>query len=224
MGKIIKYFEAEGALVVSYERDVLEAIESAVQAHPQDLAAHVVDILAEARAEAERVVREAYAEGCRRGVETGRQEFSAAMDQVQEAAQEAVAAMRQAREDFLENLEPQVLALVEAVSARVLHGEARTDPRLLRATIRAALEHLTESEQIVLRVNPEDRETLRQEGMDFFDNLARVPHVQVVPDEAISRGGCVADTGTLQVDARIEVQLERILDALKAGPEHIEEH
>jgi flagellar biosynthesis/type III secretory pathway protein FliH len=39
-------------------------------------------------------------------------------------------------------------------------------------------------------------------------------HVQLVPDDAISPGGCTVRFGAGQIDATIETQLRRIADEL----------
>ncbi len=187
-----------------------EAVEEEEIAPPVDPAA----VLAEARAEAVRVVQEAYAEGYRRGVEAGQAEFAESVGQAAQALISAGQALVQARETFLGALEPQVASLAHAIAARILRREAQVNPELLQITVRAALGNLIEREQVTLHVNPQDLDVLKAQQVTLLEEFDGIEHLAIVPDPSVESGGCMADTASLHVDATLNAQLDRILNAL----------
>lgn len=234
MSKVFKLAADEQVpkMVARYERVVLEELvfgaelESEVEPEPMEVEPEPdvnelrEAILAEAREEAARKVREAHAEGYRRGMEAGRADFEQSVGACVEALHSAGEAMVHARSAFLDSVEGELVELAMRVAERILLREAETDRGLVVRTVRKALEHLTDRESIVLRVNPVDLEVVRGEKVrltEAFDGIARVV---VEADGGVLPGGCVAESSLMQVDARLGHQLEAILSALKevSGP------
>jgi flagellar assembly protein FliH len=173
------------------------------------------EILAEARREAEAKVKEAYAEGLRRGAEAGKAEFLEAVGQSAEAFRSAGEAMRLAHEEFLGSFEPAIVTLARAAAERVLRRELRhTDAELIHATIRAALRLLNEQEKAKLHLNPNDIAALEEHGVELNAEMANATKFDVVPDSEVASGGCVIESDTLRVDAQLEEQLARIFNAI----------
>lgn len=171
-------------------------------------------MLVHARTEAERIVREAYAEGLRRGTEAGRAQFFEAVGQSAEALRNAADAVRRAHDEFLESLTPQVLVLVQEIARRVLRREATADPELVRVMARAALSNLLERERVTMHFNPADLNALQERGISFLEEFDGTPHLSVVPHESVAPGGCIVETDALYVDARLDAQLEKVFEAL----------
>jgi flagellar biosynthesis/type III secretory pathway protein FliH len=214
MAKIIKSWESASEEYPSYQRDTLEFLGRGLSDSSGDVALDPRHVLDEARKEAEAKVREAYAEGLRRGTEAGRAQFEEAVGKAAEALQNAAAAMQAAHEEFLESLEPQVVMLATTIAERILRREPSVDPERLRKTVRETLVHLEKSERISLRLNPADLAALEAQNVRLFDEFDAAERLEIVPDETVAPGGCVAETEILEVDARIETQLQKITDEI----------
>lgn len=169
---------------------------------------------ADLKAEAEAKVRAAYEEGLRRGEAAGREQFLAKVGEAAEALTTAAHAMQQARAQFLDALEPEVLQLVLAMTERVLRREVRGDRDLIGRTVRAALEELTDHERVTLHLNPEDLEALRAQRVPLLEEFKGVKSLDIVPSTSVEPGGCIAESATMQVDARLHAQLQRLFDAM----------
>lgn len=214
MPKVIKSTEPHASECSKYERDTLaapEPLDLMGCATPEEAAAQ---ILADARAEAEAKVQEAYAEGFARGQEAGHAAFIESVGQAAQVLEQAGAAMAEARERFLGSLETELLELTKAAAERVLRREVRTDPELIRTTIRAALESLLDREHFTVYVNPKDLEVLREHDADLLGRFDAALGIEVVEDEDIEPGGCRVESEEVHVDARTDVQLQRVLDAM----------
>lgn len=207
MPKIIKLQAARGECVTDFERAALEEMAGAEGADP-------ASILAQAREEAEAKVREAYAEGMRRGMESGEQKFRESVGESARLLQEAAGRLERARQEFLDELEPQLIQLATSIAQRILDREARLSPDVLKRTARTVLQKVMDEEHVVLQVNPRDLDALRAHRVELLEQFDGISRLDIVPDESIDPGGCIAQTETLRVDGRIASQLERILNDL----------
>lgn len=214
MAKIIKAWESASEDYPSYRRETLEFLGPDIPDGSGDGALDPRQILDDARKEAEGKVREAYAEGLRRGTEAGRAQFEEAVGKAAEALQNAAAAMQAAHEEFLESLEPQVVMLAMTIAERILRREPSVDTERLRKTVRETLVHLEKSERISLRLNPADIAALEAQNVQLFDEFDAADRLEIIPDETVAPGGCVAETEILEVDARLETQLQKIMDEI----------
>jgi flagellar assembly protein FliH len=202
-----------------YERGVLEEIVDLTSPDAQDVPVTRETILAEARREAEQLVREAYAEGLRRGIEAGRQEFDASVSESAAALRVAADGMILARTSFLNAMEPQVLELALAVAERILQREGREDRDLIRKTARRALKQLTERESMVIRLHPDDLEAMRAERIHLLEECEDIQRISLQADPDITPGGCIVESSLVQVDARIESQWEVFCESLRELPD-----
>ncbi len=217
MAKIIKSSQAAPGVFVTYQCGALVAI--AVAGALAESEAPVGDFdddntCADVAAETEQRLQELYSEGLRRGIEAGRAEFREAVAESNQVLRQAAEAIREARERFLAATEPSVLHLVREITSRILLREATVDPELVVSTIRAALRTLTEREGLIVRVNPRDLQALREQGINPFEGVEGAGEIELVADETVGLGGCLVESASLQVDARLEQQLERIFEKL----------
>jgi flagellar assembly protein FliH len=216
MSKIIKSSEAARGAFAAYERDVLGVAlaETAVD----DVEGEWLDMesmqQAEAQAEVEKRLQELYDEALRRGLEEGKAEYERAAQEAVAALRTAAEAMRKAREEYLAALEPQVLGLVKAIAGRILNREARVDPEVTANTVRTALKALADRERLTVYLNPGDLLALQERGLDPLAGIEGLEGVELAVDETVSPGGCTVASDCVHVDARLDHQLDKIMNAL----------
>ncbi len=210
MSRILKLDDGRDDHVANYERDPLEEVRGESGNSTLDPAY----ILAEARAEAEQKVKEAYAEGKRRGIESGEEEFRTSVGQAADIMEQVVAALEESRKEFLDELEPQLARLAQAVAARILTYEASHSEDVVRQMARAVLESVLDQEQVTLRVHPGDLDVLGAYREELLRTFERIKQLELIPDESVESGGCVAETSTLVVDGQLATRLQRVIDHL----------
>ncbi|NIA14322.1 MAG: hypothetical protein GWP08_09585 [Nitrospiraceae bacterium] len=196
-----------------YEREALEEMRGETSKAGEDLTPEMV--LAAARDEAEQKVRAAHAEGMRRGEEAGETKFREAVAESAAALEAAARAMHDARERFLDGLEPQVLELAVAIAGQIVQREVETGRDVVRATVRRALTHLLDRETMVVRVNPADLDAMRNERITLLEEFEEVRQIVVQADDTVDPGGCIVESELMQVDARMSVQLDTIMQILR---------
>lgn len=222
---VLKLYEDEARSVFDYERVALEEPQPEPEPEPDeeeeqpDPAAIRNAVLAEAREEAERKVKEAFEEGHRRGTEAGLAEFREAVKESAAALGQAASAIEAANTAFLESLEPQVIALVREIAGRVVRREVRTDAALIETTAREALARLARAERVVVRVNPGDLEALRTQQVALLEEFKGILDIEVQADGDVGSGGCLAESKEVLVDALVDTQLGELLRALEDVPE-----
>ena len=108
---------------------------------------------------------------------------------------------------YFDAVEHEVVQLSLAVAARVLRREAQMDPLLLTGAVRVALEQLSGSTQVRLKVPAEELE-LWAETMAHILNLAVKP--VVITGDGMRLGDCVMETELGSVDLGVRAQLGEI--------------
>lgn len=212
MARIIKTAERRQDAVSTFEHSTLEEILMQVAQGHNGLSPS--EILADARADAEQKVEEAYAEGLRRGQEAGEEQFRASVGEAAEALAAMSETLKQSRDEYIESLEPQLIKLAGAMAAQILRRECSVDPELITRTARSVLDHVMDQERVTLRVHPKDMATLKERRVALLEDFDGIAHIEILSDESIGRGGCVAVTPALHVDGRLESQLEILLSRL----------
>jgi len=163
-------------------------------------------IIRSARAEAQTVLDEARKEGLRAGMT----EAIGRCDELIQRIEDDIASLQAEREEFIERLEPEVLKLCLSIAEKIIRHEVKTDHRVVLRAIKACLRRVKNNGEVFVRVSPEEIEGVRAKRDELVGILDGVATVSVVDDRRVSPGGCVVETATGDLDARIETQLERI--------------
>ena len=211
MPKIIKTNFAQSASVSVFERTTLVP-EDAHNGHMPSVDA--AEIIARAHDEAAAVTQAAYDEGLRRGMEDGERRFRESIRESVEVLRSAASRVDESHKEFLDLIEPQLIRLATSIASKIIERESSLSGDLVQRTVRAALAKLVDEEQVVVRVNPKDLETLRKYRTELTQEFDSIARIDVVPDESIDAGGCIALTDSVRIDGRLASQLETILNEL----------
>lgn len=184
----------------------------------------------QARKERERLIadgrREGFEKGMAEGLEQGRQAGREegrreALEAMQERLQALDARWSAALEDFESNRKrlmvesrTDVLRLAVGIAERVTRRRVELDETAVTAQLEAALEYVLEPTRLAVLVHPEDVEIANAALPQLMARMSTSPHIEVRPEERLTRGDCIVETRGGEIDARIETQLERIVEAL----------
>jgi flagellar assembly protein FliH len=196
---------------VEFDFETLEA--PAPQPSPVDEAAAVMSALAQAEADAERLRAQARAEGFAAGHAEALEGFQPALAALAAAAEQLEAQQATVAAD----LERRAVDLGLALAAKVLSGALEVEPERVVESVRGALRGLVERERIIVLVNPEDLELVREAMDGVRASLGGIEHCEVQAERRVGRGGCIVRTPVGDVDARIETKLERAREVVTAA-------
>jgi len=221
LSKVIKNFDGSthAGATRAFEIDEVgdEARETVASAHEQ--AEH---LLAEARAEAERLRREAREKGTEEGKARVRgaletqiaEEIRKSRSRDVEHLVRSLTAMIREVNDYRGRLvldsKEQLIALALSIARSVIKREVKHSDDVARLNLEEAIRLSAKRTRLLVRVSEMDMKML--EDLVGEGRLATEPDsaVEFVPSAEIMPGGCLVESASGAVDARIETQLAEI--------------
>ena len=187
------------------------------------------NILEQSRARAEReagqLKRETEEKAKKEGFEQGRQEIQQQLKEESEAFVNALGqALQQLEEEkqmLVKQVEPRLLTLACHIAGQIVRDRIERDDETVMRIVHRAIEMTKERASFVLRLNPADAESLREKADDLIQAHEGVREIRFEADPRIEQGGCLVETASGYVDARLEQQMgefrQMIVDA-RPGP------
>jgi len=184
----------------------------------QDVREKAAAILNEAKVEGERLRAQCRAEGRREGEQLARQtavqELQKNLQTLMPALTQTVAELVAAKAQLLKQWESGALTLAVAMAEKIIRREVSDKPEITLGVLRDTLELAAGAPDITIRLNPDDLTSLAAAVDDVTEQLAHVGKSRVIPDPAVSPGGCRVETAFGEIDQRLESQLTRIAEEL----------
>lgn len=166
----------------------------------------------------EEVRARAYAEGLEAGKQAG---FKAASDEVKTAAKVQLEKIdsflrgaEEAKVAILAANERVVLELVHQIASMIALKEIQSEPGYVQRLAMAILEKIGVRENILVRVNRAEFESLKLLKDDLEKELGALKNLNVVPSDDVKLGGCQVETDLSAIDASLATQLENARAAL----------
>lgn len=164
-------------------------------------------------AELDRQRRAAREEGYREGLQRGRDEASKESKRQIVSVGEILAALRIERQRQLDAVQELAVELAFVAMGRIL-GDALATREGVIEMVRHALQEEADRHRLkIVRISPDDWNFLGEAGRAALVEEAGAG-IQVVADARVKLGGCLLDLERGALDARLEVQLARLKDAL----------
>ena len=179
------------------KREVLDRVQHAQQALDAALA-EADQIVERAKAQAQQLLKEAH----QQGIEQGQRE-----------SLEHLGRARAEYDRLLLAQEQDMLDLALGIAQRVIHRAVALDPSVIRDVVAQTLEQVRHKRQILVLLNPEDLRRLEPDRA-ALQGVVEGATLYLDEDPQISPGGCVIETESGRIDARLEVQLAAIRAAL----------
>ena len=119
---------------------------------------------------------------------------------------------------FLGGLEQESYRFALAVAERIVKREITLDDALVMRQVRDAIRRIIGVESITVRVHPDDENLVRSHRPSLLSSSDSVREIIIEGDDTVERGGCILESATGNVDARIASQLRQIESALFGLP------
>ncbi len=130
------------------------------------------------------------------------------------ALSEAISVVSRLKERIIRESEDELLKLAFLVAKKIVRQEIKQDRRILTQLISEALKGFPEQHDIVVSLNPEDYKVITSNRELYLAGIGNERQLTLKPDESTSLGGCVVESSTGVIDARIEAQLDEIYQGL----------
>lgn len=183
--------------------------------------------LSEADQQVASIKQQAHDEGYQQGYQQGRQEGmaqgqQAGLAEMQQIINQAIAkteqmlaAGEQETKQMILAAEGQIVEIALAVARKILAYEIAENPMVVLPLVKAALQKVSDQEEVVIRVSSDDFDAVLQAKKELQKMVGREHALKIIVDRTIESGSCVIDTSYGTVDARLDTQFEIIKKALQ---------
>lgn len=114
-----------------------------------------------------------------------------------------------------QSLAPAAITLARKMAEKIVGRAVAQDDGMTAEIVAEALSAVQPDVPAVrIRVNPEDLSALQQR-LERLTGRAPGLAIELVPDAAVSRSGCLIDTPRGRIDARLETQLDALERAVR---------
>lgn len=120
-------------------------------------------------------------------------------------------AQQKAYQQFLEQ---STMKFGVAVAEIIIKREVSIDKELVLQQVREALKRVVGVERIKLRVNPQDESIVKENRAAVTEDSDSIRDIVIDLDETIEPGGCILESDSGNVDARLSTQLKKIEESL----------
>jgi flagellar biosynthesis/type III secretory pathway protein FliH len=152
---------------------------------------------------------EAYARGYSDGEGAARASSRAELQSAIAALRQALAAVAEGTDRWVDNAEEHICALAIGVAQQIIEREIATDVELVVELVRRALAEIPAEQPVAVRVNPVDLALLSEAEPDAPGAVTR-RDLSWIGDPRIARGGCLVEGRDRVIDGRVDTALERL--------------
>lgn len=149
-------------------------------------------------------------EGLAAGTEEARKAFEAELTRIRSVADK----LHEAAAGNIKGIEELAVSIAFEAVCKMLGTAAVTKEGIL-ALVQEASSHIVNAERLAVRLHPTDLAVLKETGS--LDGLGAGADVSWIADQSIKLGGCVLETGSGELDARLETQIDRLRATLLAA-------
>lgn len=168
---------------------------------------------AQQKRELEEIYKKAQQEGYQAGLESAKQECQKELNEALEQIKNLLHSLKNLSESLYQEMEDNAAEVVfEAVSKII--GLAATDKQIAYNITREAIEQVKGRDRLIVRVSTKDYEVVKNAlGYSGAGELLS-KNLSVVADNLVQLGGCLIETEAGSLDARLEIQLQRLKETL----------
>ncbi|MDR2577903.1 MAG: hypothetical protein LBC70_03695 [Chitinispirillales bacterium] len=154
--------------------------------------------------------QEGFAEGEKAGFAAAEKKFNAEIAKLKDQTAKYFKQLETSKKEMIHGLENILLKFCMELTKKAVACELAINPNVVLAAIKKSLSMIADRDNILIRVAPGDLETASG-SKDFLSSVTeRLENVRIEEDARIGKGGCIVESNSGMVDARLGVQLEEI--------------
>jgi flagellar biosynthesis/type III secretory pathway protein FliH len=119
------------------------------------------------------------------------------------------------RTDAAASVEADAVDLALRIAEQAVGAAIAVDPELVVEAVRGALRRLVERDRVLILVNPDDLELVRDHVGRLVGELGGIEHCEVQAERRVRPGGAIVRTSEGEVDATLETKLARAREVLE---------
>jgi flagellar assembly protein FliH len=164
---------------------------------------------------------EGVTKGFAEGLEKAAGEYDKKIEELQVQVSAALTTLEREKNVIYANADKTLLELCRLMVRKILGVEPVYQEEAIRSVLRKALSYVAEKDKLVIRISPRDFETVSG-NREFWTPIAeRLKDITIERDERIERGGCIVESSSGVVDARMETQAAELGSVIEKAWENI---
>ena len=196
-----------------FERRLKEGIE-------KEVAQALEEQKNELTAKYEKEKEESYKTGFNDGKEVG---FSEGEDKVKPSIEDLHKVAKNLSEELdwvIHEAEKEIMSLCYLIAKKIVKHEIEKDETIILNVLQESLDYVVNETEVTIKLNPNDYNVVKEHKEDITSSLTEIKNLKFEPDDRITRGGCLIETNSGEVDARLETKLEELERVLLEGKKH----
>jgi flagellar assembly protein FliH len=180
----------------------------------------VEQLLAEAKLQVDTIKDNARQEGFAQGKEEGLSQIRQELNAQLMAALLLLNEAELERERRILDSETELLKLAQKIAEKIIGMELQSNTAQVQTAVaKQALAKIAGANKIKVRIHPDSLKSLTDQNLADLQSVFSEPKpIQIEADPNIAAGGCYIESEQGNVDARLQIQLEKILtELLKVG-------
>ena len=157
------------------------------------------------------VREQAFEEGFAAGVAQAQTQLDGPASALAAAAEQ----LQALRTDAAASVEADAVDLALRIAEQAVGAAIAADPELVVEAVRGALRRLVERDRVLILVNPDDLELVREHTARLVSELGGIEHCEVQAERRVRPGGAIVRTTEGEVDATLATKLARAREVLE---------
>jgi len=153
-----------------------------------------------------------FTEGEKAGIDSERKNLKSVLDTLSQVVMQ----LDEIRNEVYRSSEKEVVSLAMGIATKIVRHEVTINKNVILNVLKQALKKTVDYDKIKIRVNPSDLKFLKTQNHQFSHLIDNMESIVFEDDEAILTGGCLIQTNSGDIDARIDKQLEAVEEAFKS--------
>jgi len=159
----------------------------------------------------EKAYAKGFARGEKAGIESGNEKIESVVNRINKGLSE----LRKIRQDICLETEQEIVKLAMAIARKIVCNEIRINKNAVVNVVKEAVKKVDGSERVKVKLSIKDFQFINNEKPAIIDKITNIINVGFEMDESISDGGCIIETESGDIDARIEKQFQAVEEAFE---------
>ena len=159
-----------------------------------------------------RAYAQGFTEGEKAGIDSERKNLKSVLDTLSQVVRQ----LDEIRNEIYRYSEKEVVSLAMGIATKIVRHEITINKNVILNVLKQALKKIVDYDKIKIRVNPSDLQFLKTQNHQFSHLIDNMGSIVFEEDETILTGGCLIETNSGDIDARIDKQLEAVEEAFKS--------
>lgn len=116
--------------------------------------------------------------------------------------------------ELMSQAEESIIELALLLAENIVTEKVNTDKSVVLAQARKSLAQFQGSDEVVLRLNPEDMDALEIAQSTLIKDPKQMPKIKLQSDHTVEIGGCIMESSLGTVDAQLKTQFAKVAEKL----------